>query len=128
MMPKRTKQASNRENKKQKDTQRIPLACVTNDYYIISIDSNRLGRVEVEVVVVVVVGEFVVVSLQRTEKPVLRTTMPSSSIARYLHSIECSAQPLDLSFHPKKDNLLAVALVDGTVEGKTKKKKRKRKE
>jgi len=31
-------------------------------------------------------------------------------------SIECSDQPLDLSFHPFKENLVAVALVDGTLE------------
>ena len=31
-------------------------------------------------------------------------------------SIECSDQPLDLSFHPSKESLVAVALVDGTVE------------
>jgi WD40 repeat protein len=30
--------------------------------------------------------------------------------------IECSAQPLDLSFHPSKSTLVAAALVDGTVE------------
>ena len=41
----------------------------------------------------------------------------SGAIPRYLNSIECSAQPLDLSFHPRKDNLVAAALVDGTVEG-----------
>jgi hypothetical protein len=35
----------------------------------------------------------------------------------YLDSIDCSDQPLDLSFHPKRDNLVAVALVDGTLEG-----------
>jgi WD40 repeat protein len=33
-----------------------------------------------------------------------------------LHSIECSDQPLDLSFHPHKETLVAAALVDGTVE------------
>ena len=41
----------------------------------------------------------------------------SGATPRYLTSIECSAQPLDLSFHPRKDNLVAAALVDGTVEG-----------
>jgi hypothetical protein len=35
----------------------------------------------------------------------------------YLDSIETSYQPLDFSFHPKKDYLLAAALVDGTLEG-----------
>ena len=41
----------------------------------------------------------------------------SGATPRYLTSIECSAQPLDLSFHPRKDNLVAAALVDGTIEG-----------
>jgi hypothetical protein len=36
---------------------------------------------------------------------------------KYLDSIECSDQPLDISFHPKRENLVAAALVDGTVEG-----------
>lgn len=31
-------------------------------------------------------------------------------------SIECSDQPLDLSFHPSRPNLVAIGLVDGTVE------------
>jgi WD40 repeat protein len=31
-------------------------------------------------------------------------------------SIECSAQPFDLSFHPQRQYLVAAALVDGTVE------------
>jgi WD40 repeat protein len=31
-------------------------------------------------------------------------------------SIECSAQPFDLSFHPQRQHLVAAALVDGTVE------------
>jgi WD40 repeat protein len=31
-------------------------------------------------------------------------------------TMECSDQPLDLSFHPSKSALLAAALVDGTVE------------
>ena len=31
-------------------------------------------------------------------------------------SIECSAQPLDLSFHPHREHLVAAALVDGTLE------------
>eukprot|EP00339_Tiarina_fusa_P009952 CAMPEP_0117033974 /NCGR_PEP_ID=MMETSP0472-20121206/24237_1 /TAXON_ID=693140 ORGANISM="Tiarina fusus, Strain LIS" /NCGR_SAMPLE_ID=MMETSP0472 /ASSEMBLY_ACC=CAM_ASM_000603 /LENGTH=441 /DNA_ID=CAMNT_0004743045 /DNA_START=51 /DNA_END=1376 /DNA_ORIENTATION=- len=34
----------------------------------------------------------------------------------FLDSIECSAQPLDFSFHPKRENLLAAGLVDGTLE------------
>jgi len=37
--------------------------------------------------------------------------------ARVLESIECSVQPLDFAFHPTKD-ILAAALVDGTVECK----------
>ena len=39
--------------------------------------------------------------------------------ARVLKPIECSVQPLDLAFHPTKD-IVAVALVDGTVECKIK--------
>lgn len=35
---------------------------------------------------------------------------------KYLDSIECSDQPLDLAFHPKRHNILAAALVDGTLE------------
>jgi WD40 repeat protein len=35
---------------------------------------------------------------------------------KYLENIECSDQPLDISFHPKQDNLIACALVDGTME------------
>ena len=31
-------------------------------------------------------------------------------------SIECSAQPFDLSFHPQLEHLVAAALVDGTLE------------
>jgi WD40 repeat protein len=31
-------------------------------------------------------------------------------------SVECSAQPFDLSFHPQRQHLVAAALVDGTVE------------
>ena len=41
--------------------------------------------------------------------------------AEILKPIECSAQPLDLAFHPTKD-ILAAALVDGTVECKISKK------
>jgi hypothetical protein len=37
----------------------------------------------------------------------------------FLDSIECSAQPLDFSFHPTRENLLAAGLVDGTVEGES---------
>ena len=44
-----------------------------------------------------------------------KTTM--SATASSLHSIECSDQPLDLSFHPQRDTLVAAALVDGTLEG-----------
>ena len=36
----------------------------------------------------------------------------------YLDKIDCSDQPLDISFHPQRENLLAVGLVDGTVEGR----------
>jgi hypothetical protein len=31
-------------------------------------------------------------------------------------TIECSDQPLDVSFHPTKSTLVAAALVDGTLE------------
>ena len=36
-------------------------------------------------------------------------------MATPLPSIECSAQPLSISFHPSKD-IVAAGLVDGTVE------------
>ena len=36
---------------------------------------------------------------------------------RVLDPVECSLQPLDLAFHPT-DKILAVGLVDGTVECK----------
>ena len=36
---------------------------------------------------------------------------------RVLDPVECSLQPLDLAFHPT-DEILAVGLVDGTVECK----------
>lgn len=35
---------------------------------------------------------------------------------KYWESIECSDQPLDIGFHPKRENILAAALVDGTLE------------
>ena len=37
-------------------------------------------------------------------------------MARQLKSVECSAQPLCISFHPFRD-VVAAGLVDGTVEG-----------
>lgn len=37
-------------------------------------------------------------------------------MTKYLDAIECSEQPLDISFHPNRENLVACALVDGTVE------------
>ena len=37
-------------------------------------------------------------------------------MTKYVKSIECSDQPLDVSFHPKRDSLCACALIDGTVE------------
>ena len=37
--------------------------------------------------------------------------------AQALEPIDCSVQPLDFAFHPSKD-ILAAALVDGTVECK----------
>ena len=39
--------------------------------------------------------------------------MPTS---KYLDAVECSDQPLDFAFHPKRDNILAVGLVDGSLE------------
>jgi hypothetical protein len=45
------------------------------------------------------------------------TTKGTTMSKLYLQSIECSAQPLDLSFHPTIEYLVAAALVDGTVEG-----------
>jgi hypothetical protein len=41
---------------------------------------------------------------------------PISTADTAARTIECSDQPLDLTFHPTKPTLLAVALVDGTVE------------
>eukprot|EP00978_Attheya_sp_CCMP212_P013282 scaffold33389_cov54-Attheya_sp.AAC.5 len=38
--------------------------------------------------------------------------------AQVLKPVECSAQPLSLAFHPDRENLVAVGLVDGTVECK----------
>ena len=35
----------------------------------------------------------------------------------YLAYIETSFQPLDISFHPERDDLVATALVDGSLEG-----------
>ena len=34
----------------------------------------------------------------------------------YLHSVECSYQPLGFAFHPTNDHLLAAGLVDGSLE------------
>jgi hypothetical protein len=34
----------------------------------------------------------------------------------YWDSVECSDQPLDFCFHPKRENILAAALVDGSLE------------
>jgi transposase-like protein len=33
-----------------------------------------------------------------------------------MHHIDCSDQPLYLSFHPTRNHIVAAALVDGTVE------------
>ena len=41
-----------------------------------------------------------------------------SATGSSLQSIECSDQPLGLSFHPQRETLVAAALVDGTLEGK----------
>lgn len=37
----------------------------------------------------------------------------------YVSHIETSYQPLDIAFHPNRDNLVAAALVDGSLESKT---------
>jgi WD40 repeat protein len=39
-----------------------------------------------------------------------------STMASAHASIECSDQPLDVSFHPSRPHLVAAALVDGTIE------------
>ena len=36
----------------------------------------------------------------------------------YVSHIETSYQPLDIAFHPNRDNLVAAALVDGSLESK----------
>ena len=38
--------------------------------------------------------------------------------SQYASHIETSFQPMDISFHPHRDNLMAAALVDGSLEGK----------
>jgi WD40 repeat protein len=40
----------------------------------------------------------------------------TSTKQKQLTSIDCSAQPFDLSFHPTRENLVAAGLVDGTLE------------
>jgi len=42
--------------------------------------------------------------------------MSNNAGGTLLDSIDCSAQPLDLSFHPSKENVLVAALADGTIE------------
>jgi WD40 repeat protein len=39
-----------------------------------------------------------------------------ASSSKYWDSVECSDQPLDFAFHPKRENILAAALVDGSLE------------
>eukprot|EP00934_Nitzschia_sp_Nitz4_P003509 Nitzschia sp. Nitz4//scaffold189_size62959//9772//11385//NITZ4_006302-RA/size62959-augustus-gene-0.71-mRNA-1//1//CDS//3329539878//3499//frame0 len=52
-----------------------------------------------------------------TELMMVQQNKPSNNDTMdYLQNIECSDQPLDFSFHPKRSNLLAAALVDGTLE------------
>ena len=41
-----------------------------------------------------------------------------AATASSLNQIECSDQPLGLSFHPQRETLVAAGLVDGTLEGK----------
>jgi hypothetical protein len=38
----------------------------------------------------------------------------------FQQSIDCSAQPLDLSFHPNREYVMAAALADGTIESESK--------
>ena len=40
----------------------------------------------------------------------------------FQQSIDCSAQPLDLSFHPNREYVMAAALADGTIESEQNKK------
>jgi WD40 repeat protein len=51
---------------------------------------------------------------EQKHKTITMATNRSSSAA--LHQIDCSDQPLDLSFHPTRNHIVAAALVDGTVE------------
>jgi hypothetical protein len=37
----------------------------------------------------------------------------------FQQSIDCSAQPLDLSFHPNREYVMAAALADGTIESES---------
>ena len=37
----------------------------------------------------------------------------------YISRIETSFQPMDVAFHPHRDNLVAAALVDGSLEGRS---------
>jgi hypothetical protein len=57
---------------------------------------------------------FVIQNNHPSQKEITMTSAP-----KYLDSIECSDQPLDISFHPNQAHLVAAALVDGTVEGET---------
>jgi len=50
------------------------------------------------------------------QKSPTMTPSSSSCSGSSQHQIECSDQPLDISFHPLRPSLLAAALVDGTVE------------
>jgi hypothetical protein len=47
----------------------------------------------------------------------MRATAMAASSSSSLNAIECSDQPLDVSFHPERETIVAAALVDGTLEG-----------
>jgi hypothetical protein len=39
-----------------------------------------------------------------------------NDLSPYVSHVETSFQPLDISFHPHRENLVAAALVDGSLE------------
>ena len=46
-------------------------------------------------------------------------TMSPTCGGTFQQSIDCSAQPLDLSFHSNREYVMAAALADGTVESES---------
>jgi hypothetical protein len=46
-------------------------------------------------------------------------TMSPTCGGTFQQSIDCSAQPLDLSFHPNREYVMAAALADGTIESES---------